>query len=193
VSPPFTWLYLVYIVAFASAANALVLAVASFPPGDIFGDHAPRRLVGVFSLLVGTGLAVVWLKAIAARTAAGDFGWPVGVDAVSHVVRALDLGLQVPLAIAAGVLLLRRRAARDLVAGIFLVNATCMAGALTGMVAWATGMRSARPFLALCGISFALALAFFRGGHLRGQPSGRRSMDPTLGGLATNAAPSQRP
>jgi hypothetical protein len=173
VSPPFTWLYLVYVVAFASAASALVLAVAAIPPGKLFRDHAPRWAVAAFSLLAGTVLALTWLKTVIERIATRQFGWPVGVDAVGHVVRALDLGLQVPLAFAAGLLLLRRRPAGDLVAAIFLVNATCMAAALTGMVAWAEGIRAARPFVVLWVVAASLTLALRRA---RARPAPRHDV-----------------
>jgi len=139
VSPPFTPLYLVYIAAFACAIPALVLGVASIDVpvlSAVFGDRTPRRTVAIFSLVFASLLSFVWLREIAGRTIAGNFGWPGGVDAIGHVVHALDLGLQVPLAVGAGVLLLRRRASGYLVAAMMLINAVCMGGALTAMVAW---------------------------------------------------------
>ena len=102
VSPPFTALYLLYVVAFACAIPALVMGAASIDVESLpraFGDRAPRRTVAVFSLVFATLLALAWLRGIAQRTWAAAFGWPSGADAVGHVVHALDLGLQVPLAI----------------------------------------------------------------------------------------------
>jgi hypothetical protein len=172
VSPPFTPLYLVYVGAFACALPALILGVASVDVGEVgrtFGDRAPRRALGVFSLVLAALLALAWLKDIAAQTLAGSFGWLEGADAVGHVVHALDLGLQVPLALAAGVLLLRRRPAGDLVGAIVLANAVCMGGALTAMVAWPAAVSgrsvgTAWPFAIAWGTAIAFAVAFFRRG-----------------------------
>lgn len=144
VSPPFTALYLLYVAAFACAIPALVIGVASTDVTELpvaFGDRIPRRTIATFSLLFASLLAVAWLKGIATRMLAGSFGWPLGEDAVGHVVHALDLGLQVPLGIAAGVMLLRRRPAGVLLAAMMLVNGVCMGAALTAMVLCSTATR----------------------------------------------------
>jgi hypothetical protein len=172
VSPPFTLLYLLYVTAFACAVSALVMGVASVDVAELretFRSRVPRRRIAAFSLVLAGLLAVAWLKDIASRTLAGGFGWPVGTDAVGHVVHALDLGLQVPLGIAAGVLLLRRRPAGDLVAAMMLVNGVCMGGALTAMVAWSSAANGARvwsawPFAVAWALGIAFAIAFFRAG-----------------------------
>jgi hypothetical protein len=173
VSPPFTALYLVYIVTFACSLVALIIGTASVDTRELvraFSDRAPRRSVAAFGLLVALFLTVAWLKVIGARTVAGDFGWPTGEAAIGHVVHALDLGLQVPLCIAAAVLLLRKRAGGYVVAAIMLVNSVCMGAALTAMVA-ASALRAGRsvlacaPFAGLSVIAAALAFAFFRAMH----------------------------
>jgi hypothetical protein len=170
VSPPFTALFLVYIVTFACAIPALVLGVVSIDTEElarVFSGRVPRRTVGVFGLVMGLLLSIAWLKDIAARTIAGDFGWPRGEAAIGHVVHALDLGLQVPLCIAAGLLLLRRRSAGYVVAAVMLVNSVCMGVALVAMVvaaAMASGKStfSALPFAIVPAIALALTIAFFR-------------------------------
>jgi len=172
VSPPFTALYLVYVIAFACAIPALVMCVASIDVPALsgtFGAAVPRRAIAIFSLLFAALLAGAWLKDIASRTAGGTFGWPTGVDAVGHVVHALDLGLQVPLGIATGVLLLRRRPSSDLVAAVMLVNAVCMGGALTAMVAWSSAATGAAvwdawPFAVAWAFGIVFFTAFFRAG-----------------------------
>ena len=112
-------------------------------------------------------------------TLAGTFGWPIGEDAVGHVVHALDLGLQVPLGIAAGVMLLRRRSAGLLVAAIMLVNGVCMGAALTAMVFCSTADAgtsawSAAPFALFWVIGVILAVAFFRSGLDAGRSNALR-------------------
>lgn len=180
VSPPFTALYLLYIAAFACALPALLLGVTSIETSRIaarFGDRAPRRPVAIFSILFASLLALAWLKGIAGQTLAGAFGWPLGEAAVQHVVHALDLGLQAPLGIAAGVALLRRRPSGLLLAAIMLVNVVCMGAALTGMVLCSsadaqTSTWIAAPFALVWLIGVALAIAFFRAGAPQGLRAG---------------------
>ncbi len=134
-----------------------------------FGDRAPRGTVAVFSFVFATLLGLAWLKGIAHRALAAAFGWPSGEDAVGHVVHALDLGLHVRLALAASLMLIRRRAAGDLIAAIMLIDAVCMGTALAAMVAWASAvsgasMWSAVPFAIVASIAVILAVAFSRAG-----------------------------
>jgi hypothetical protein len=136
---------------------------------ETFGARVPRRATAVFCLLFAALLALAWLNDIVGRSLAGTFGWPIGADAVGHVVHALDLGLQVPLGIAGGVLLLRRRPAGDLVAAVMLVNGVYMGAALTTMVAWAAAVSGARvwsawPFAVAWAVGIVFAIAFFRAG-----------------------------
>lgn len=172
VSPPFTALYLLYVAAFACAIPALVIGVASIDIAELpvaFGERVPRRTIAIFSILFASLLAIAWLKGIASLTLAGTFGWPVGEDAVGHVVHALDLGLQVPLGIAAGVMLLRHRSAGLLVAAIMLVNGVCMGAALTAMVLCSTADAGtsawlAAPFALFWILGVVLAVVFLRSG-----------------------------
>lgn len=170
VCPPFTPLYLLYILAFACAIPALIIGATSVDLAElsvVFDDLVPRRTIAVALLLIAALLAFAWLKGILALSLAGDFGWPQGADAVGHVVHALDLGLQVPLGIAGAVLLLRRRAAGILVGAIASVNGACMAAALTAMVLWSSFDAGSSPWIAAPFALFwlvetALAVAFFR-------------------------------
>ena len=170
VSPPFTALYLVYVSAFGCAIAALVMGATSLDMAAVtsaFADRVPRRTTAAFGLVSSLMLAGAWLKEIVARSLAGDFGWPQGEDAIRHVVHALDLGLQVPLGIAAGLLLFRRRPYGYVVAAILLVNAVCMGAALTTMVAFSArasgrSVLAATPFALVAGLAITLAWAFFR-------------------------------
>lgn len=172
VSPPFTALYLLYIAAFACAIPAMVIGAASIDIAELpvaFGKRVPRRVVAIFSILFSSLLAIAWLKSIGIRTLAGTFGWPVGEDAVRHVVHALDLGLQVPLGVAAGAMLLRHRPAGLLVAAIMLVNGICMGAALTAMVLCSTADAGtsawlAAPFALVWILGVALAVVIFQSG-----------------------------
>jgi hypothetical protein len=170
VGPPFTALYLLYVVAFACAIPALVMGVAAVDAAALersLGAELPRRSIATFGLALGVLLPLAWLKGIVARTIAGDFGWPSGVDAIGHVVHALDLGLQAPLGIATAVLLLRRKPGGAVLAPILLVNSICMGLALTAMVV-SSALASGRTplegaaFAIIPLIATVLAAGFFR-------------------------------
>lgn len=169
VSGPFTPLYLIHIATFALALPALVLAVGAVSVRDLAGTIGPYpyRLTGGYALLTGVGLGAAWLRSILARTLAGSFGWPGPVESVGQVVQALDLGLQVPLAVVAGVLLLQRRAAGFLLGGIALTMGACMAPALAAMVAVRAhdagqGLHAAWPFAAFAGVAIVLCAIHLR-------------------------------
>jgi hypothetical protein len=170
VAPPFSALYLLYVVAFACALPALIMGVAAVDAVALerdIGLALPRRSTAAFALAVGVFLPLAWLKGIVAQSVAGEFGWPSGVAAIGHVVHALDLGLQAPLGIATGVLLLRRRPGGVVLAPLFLVNSVCMGLALTAMVV-ASAVGSGRgplegaPFAVLPLLAGVLAARFFR-------------------------------
>jgi hypothetical protein len=180
VSPPFSALYLLYVLAFACAIPALILGVIAIDAGALarrLEDRLPRRSIAAFGLALGVLLPLAWLKGIVAQTAAGEFGWPSGVDAIGQVVHALDLGLQAPLGIATGVLLLRRKPAGAVLAPILLVNSVSMGLALTAMVvASALGSGSSplagAPFALIPIAAAALAARFFRALELPGSLHG---------------------
>ena len=127
----------------------------------------PRRTIAIYTLTFGVLLAAAWLKDIVTRMAAGQLGWPDAYGSVRNVVQALDLGLQVPLLLASGLLLLRRRSTGYLVAAIATVHALCMGAALAAMVGWSSvtegkSLLVAAPFVAVFLVTLCMALLFFR-------------------------------
>ncbi|HVZ35581.1 MAG TPA: hypothetical protein VG963_24315 [Polyangiaceae bacterium] len=170
VSPPESALYLVYIATFSCALCASWNGVSSVTREELEeanGARLPRRRMAVFGLGVGGGLALAWLKAIVSRALAGQFSWPVGDAAIAHVVQALDLGIQVPLNVGGGLLLLRRRPSGVILGALLSVNASCMGWALTAMVAFSArasgqSLATAIPFAALGAVSSSLCATFFR-------------------------------
>jgi len=180
VAPPFSALYLLYVLAFACAIPALVMGVAAVDAAALeqrVGAALPRRSIAAFALAVGVLLPLAWLKEIVAQTFAGELGWPAGVAAIGHVVHALDLGLQAPLALATGVLLLRHKPGGTVLAPILLVNSLCMGLALTAMVvssALASGGSpfAGAPFAVIPLVAGALAAHFFRALEAAGESQG---------------------
>jgi hypothetical protein len=175
-SPPFTPLYLLYIATFAAAIPAFVLACVSVDverlPG-LFNGREPRVLLALFALFVAVALSAAWLRGILARSFDAAFGWLNGLGTVGHVVQALDLGLQVPLALATGILLLRRKPSGYLFGAVWLVMAAGMSAALFAMVGASAlvareGLTAALPFGILLVLCLALAVSFFRAARARG-------------------------
>jgi retinol dehydrogenase 14 len=168
VSPPFTALHLVYVAAFACALWALIGGAGAIGTEEYeatLESNLLRRTIGIFLLLFGLGLAAVWLRTIIGQTVEGRFGWPSGADAVRHVVRALDLGLLVPLGLAGGVLLIRRRPSGVVLGGVGLIVASLMSFALSAMVAVQTftagsSLRAAAPFFAVALVACGMLGAY---------------------------------
>jgi hypothetical protein len=170
VSGPFTPLFLVYTTTLALSAVALVMAVVPIDVRALAADlvvPAPARIAaGIFAVLVSVGLALAWTKGIVLRMVTGDYGWPDAYGSVAQVVHALDLGLQVPLALAAGLMLLRNRPAAFVVGGVFLVMASTMLPALTAMVLMdgiygGEGLELVLPFFVATLVALVLTSVFF--------------------------------
>ncbi len=142
-SPPYSALYLAYVVIFATAIPATVMIGRTldvdFVPW-LLGEEAPRKGIAAFSIAFALLLGSAWLWGIASSLADGVFGALAGEAAMAHVAHTLDLGLVVPLGLATGVLLLRRRPSGDVLAVVTLTFAICMGAALAAMVAWRSAM-----------------------------------------------------
>ena len=169
VSGPFTPLFLVYTGTLALSVVGLAWALGSIEVHrleGLFGSRVPRRLLAIFAFVTAAGLAAAWTKGIVVRMIHSDYGWPDAYGSVAQVVHALDLGLQVPLGLAAGALLLTDRPAGSVVGGVFAIMAATMFPALTGMVlasALDSGadVLSALPFAFASCIAVGLSAAFF--------------------------------
>ena len=168
VSGPFTPLFLVYTGTLALSVVGLTMALGPIQGIRIeaFGARLPRRLLAIFALVTAAGLTAAWTRGIVVRMIHGAYGWPDAYGSVAQVVHALDLGLQVPLGLAAGALLLTDRPAGSVVGGVFAVMAATMFPALTGMVlasALDSGadVLSALPFAIVSCVAVGLAAAFF--------------------------------
>lgn len=99
-----------YVIAVVLAVVALILALASIDAAWIarsFRPDAPSRVVGGALVVVGVGLATIWIVVWAAHVFAGR-PTPATPEAFK-VVAALDLALMVPALTAGGTLLWRRR------------------------------------------------------------------------------------
>jgi hypothetical protein len=130
-------LFLVYVALMSLSLFAFVMSVMEIDVTALpaqFSASLPRRAIGVFLVLLGAMLALMWLgRIVLPSLAAGSV--PFGLDNYSTlVIQSLDLGIVVPTAIVAGVLLLRRAAFGYLLSSIVLVKGFTMGAATSAMV-----------------------------------------------------------
>jgi hypothetical protein len=99
----------IYVLAFVLAVIVLILALSHLDADEVaatFQQTFPVRVIGGSLIVIGIGLASVWMVMWAAYVFTGR-PTPVGPDAF-RLVAALDLSLMVPALTVGGVLLWRR-------------------------------------------------------------------------------------
>ncbi len=106
----FNPLFIVYVAIFALSGVGFFINLSSIDVAGLpqkMGPRFPRRVFAVFSLVVGAMLVFLWMGRIVPMTISNAF--PPELAGLSTLEpQALDLGLLVPLALASGILLLRR-------------------------------------------------------------------------------------
>lgn len=147
-------LFLLYVAIYGLSLGLLVLGLTRVRLDDIvwrFSYRFPRKAVGVFSLALAFAVTFLWLGAIV-QSLVTDTPPPQLAEAVTQslVVQALDLGIVVPLAAAAGFMLLDGTPAGYLLSGMVLVKALTLGPAMVAMAAFqmAGGMPVPAPLWA---------------------------------------------
>lgn len=134
--------FLAYAALLSLGVSGLILSIARIDPAELkrrFAGPAVRRAAIVFDFFVGTMILLMWL----ARILPGLAG---GADAtlIEHYttlpIQAMDLAFVVPLALTAGVRLLRDRPLGYLLTGIFLVKGLSLGLALAAMIVWSAAL-----------------------------------------------------
>jgi hypothetical protein len=116
-------LFLVYVALFSLSLYAFILSMMAFDLEDLprhFSERLPRRWIAGLMFLVGGFLLLAWLGRIVPPLLQGET--PALENTTTLVIQAMDLGLIMPLAILAGVLLLRRSAWGYLLASVTLLK-----------------------------------------------------------------------
>ena len=131
----FNPLFLVYVALFSLSLFAFVLTLISFDRAtlpDRFSDRLPRRGIAGLFFVTAAFLSLAWLGRIGPALLTGLP--PAGLESTTTlVIQVLDLGLVVPLAVLAGVLLLRRSAWGYLLASVALLKFLTMSIAVAAM------------------------------------------------------------
>lgn len=131
---PFNRIFLVYLAVLALAGWGLIDGIVRLDvtrPGAALAD-APVRAAAWYLLVAGAGIAALWLSDIALGVAGGTpSGLHLGV--LPNPTWVLDLGWIIPMAVAAGVLMLRRRDAGLLLGSVTLIAVAVLCAAMLAL------------------------------------------------------------
>jgi hypothetical protein len=145
-------LFLVYVVLFSASLFAFVLSLMSFDvPGlpTHFAAGLPRRSIGIFLIVSGGILALVWL---ALSLVPALLGGTVPQEVASYttfITGVVDIGIVAPSLVVSGALLLRHAPLGYLLASIMLVFTATLGTSLmvAGIVQLVTGVITIGQFL----------------------------------------------
>ncbi len=131
----FNPLFLVYVALFSLGLFAFVLSLMSIDIAALpsrFSARLPRRAIAATLFFIGAFLFLAWGGRI--MPALLSSAPPFGLESYSTlVIQVLDLGLVMPLATVAGVLLLKRRPFGYLLTAVALLKGLTMATAVSAM------------------------------------------------------------
>ena len=165
----FNALFLVYVAIFGLSLYAFILCMLSFDletlPGH-FSEKLPRGWIAALLFVIAAFLTLAWLGKVA-----GPFiqnTTPALDNATTFVIQAMDLALIVPLAVLAGILLLRRSSWGYLLTSVFVLKAIALGLAVSAMVVNMTlagtpdSAAIAIPFLVITVLNLAAAVSLLK-------------------------------
>lgn len=131
----FNALFLVYVAIFGLSLYAFILCMMTFDLQDLprhFSDRLPRGWIAALLFIIGAFLALTWLQRVLSPIIRNTT--PFLDNGITMVIQAMDLSLIVPLAILAGILLLRRSAWGYLLTSVFVLKTIALGLAVSAMV-----------------------------------------------------------
>lgn len=167
-------LFLVYVALLGASLFALVFTLASFDARELpshFSASLPRRGIGLFLIVSGVILAVVWLGLSILPSLLQGQTPPEVASYTTFITGVMDLGVVAPALIVAGTLLLRRAPVGFLLASMMLVftvalGPNLMAAGITqllgGVMSAGQAMGFTVPFALLTLIATWLTFDLFR-------------------------------
>lgn len=172
----FNPLFLVYVALFSLSLFSFIICLLSFDLASLpmhFKPNLPVGWIAGFLFLVAGFLSLAWLGR--ALTPYLQNLPPALDNGTTMVIQAMDLGMIMPMAVLAGVLLLRRSALGYLLASVFITKAITLGLAISAMVAnmiragtpEAAGI--AIPFLVITAAAMIMAVVLLR--NVREQPA----------------------
>jgi hypothetical protein len=130
----FNALFLAYVAIFALSLYAFILCMMSFDLATLprhFCDRLPHGWVAALLFIVGGFLSLAWLQRVLSPFL--EHTTPALENTTTFVIQAMDLTVIVPLAILAGILLLRRSAWGYLLTSVFVLKAVALGLAVGAM------------------------------------------------------------
>jgi hypothetical protein len=130
----FNALFLVYVALFALSLYAFILCMMSFDLATLpqhFSERLPRGWIAGLLFVIGGFLSLAWLGKVVPPLMQNLT--PALENTTTFVIQTMDLSLIVPLAVLAGILLLRRSAWGYLLASVFVMKAIALGLAVSAM------------------------------------------------------------
>jgi hypothetical protein len=162
-------LFLVYVILFALSLYAFVLAMLSFDLAELpahFSTRLPHRWIAFLLFFVAVFLTLAWLGRIFSEILNGQV--PLLENTTTRVIQAMDLGLIMPLAVVAGITLLRRQPLGYLLASVLVMKTITMGLAVSAMginmalVGTPDSLGIVIPFLTITALNLLAAVVLFR-------------------------------
>jgi hypothetical protein len=124
----FNELFLLYVASLSLGVASLVALLRCLPADELparLSRQLPVRAIGGYLIAIGVAFAVLWLADVIPALASGDVPRSLrGTSLPTNTVQVLDFGFTLPLCIAGGVWLTRRRPWGILLSGMLLVFLT---------------------------------------------------------------------
>lgn len=165
----FNALLLVYVAIFGLSLYSFILCMMSFDLEDLprhFSDRLPRGWIAALLFVIGAFLALTWLMRVVSPLIQNTP--PLLDNGITMVIQAMDLSLIVPLAVLAGILLLRRSAWGYLLTSVFVLKAIALGLAVSAMVVnmilagVPEGAGIAIPFLGITVLNVFAAISLWK-------------------------------
>lgn len=167
-------LFIVYILIFSASLFGLILALTSFDVQALpahFAETLPRRGIGIFLVVSGIILSLIWLVLSILPALFQSKAPPEAYFYTTFMTGIVDIGIVAPALLLAGVLLLRREPLGYLLTSTMLVF-TCILGpnltaggiiqVLEEVITVGQAMAFTVPFVVLALIAVGLTVRLFR-------------------------------
>lgn len=167
-------LFLAYVVIFSASIFGLILSLLSFDVNSLpsrFGAGLPRNGIGVFLIVSGVILSLVWLALTIVPALIAGKAPPEAAYYTTFITGMVDLGMVAPALILAGILIRRNIPSGYLFAATMLIF-TCILGAnlaaggviqvMKNVITIGQAMAFTVPFVILALIAFFFTVRLFR-------------------------------
>jgi len=166
----YNMLFLVYVALFTMSLYAFILCMLSFDLEDLprhFSDKLPRRWIAGVLFAIGGFLSLAWIGRVVPELLHPEI--PAALEnTTTRVIQSMDLALIVPLAVLAGILLLRKSAWGYLLASVAILKGLTMALAVSTMAinmalqGVPDSLAIMVPFLVLTALTMVVAVMLLR-------------------------------